>query len=53
MIIEGQAFMRSYDSAPGPPPPPLSHEVNVTLSPSSWTGEGGRVDEEPNQTIAG
>ncbi len=47
-FIEDQAFLRSYDSAPRPPPSPFSHQQVVSLSQSScvtgqayWRGGGG------------
>jgi hypothetical protein len=35
LFIEDQAFLWSYDSAPRPPPPPLSHLQLVSLCQSS------------------
>jgi hypothetical protein len=47
--IEDQVFLRSYDSAPRPPPFPLSRQQEVALSQSSCVppaeftdGIGGR-----------
>jgi hypothetical protein len=60
-FIEGQASLRSHDSAPRPPSSPLFHQQVVPLcqsscvSPAELTdGRKGRegVGKEPNHTTA-
>jgi hypothetical protein len=58
MIIDGKAFLGSYDSAPRPPPSPISNlsvflRLSVCRRSSLLTGEKGKgLGVEPNQTTA-
>ncbi len=59
-LIEDQVFLRSYDTAPRPPPSPPLQSKGLSLFPSLpvcrqlslLMREGGGGSEKPNQTAA-